>query len=152
MERHNVTKKVGILGIVANLFLFAIKIVIGFIGKSQSMIADAVNSAGDIFASLMTWIGNKIASVPNDEDHNYGHGKAEYIFSMIISLSMILVSVKMLYDSIIAVIIGNKLIFSWALVIVCSITILVKALLFLYTLYLYKKSYKKIFAIFNSKY
>lgn len=139
MERHNVTRKVGILGIVANLFLFAIKIVIGFIGHSWAMIADAVNSAGDIFASLMTWIGNKIASVPNDEDHNYGHGKAEYIFSMIISLSMILVSLKMLYDSIISIVIGNKLIFSWMLVIVCSITILIKFCLFLYTRYLYSK-------------
>lgn len=139
MERHNVTKKVGIIGIVANLFLFAIKIVIGFIGHSQSMIADAVNSAGDVFASLMTWIGNKIASVPNDDDHNYGHGKAEYIFSMIISISMILVSLKMLYDSIISIIIGNKLIFSWMLVFVCSITILIKFFLFLYTRYLYSK-------------
>lgn len=44
------------------------------------MIADAANSAGDIFASLMTFIGNKIASVPQDADHNFGHGKAEYIF------------------------------------------------------------------------
>ena len=139
MERHNVTKKVGIVGIIANLFLFVIKIIIGLIGRSQSMIADAVNSAGDIFASLMTWIGNKIASVPNDDDHNYGHGKAEYIFSMIISLSMILVSVKMLYDSIVSIVIGNKLIFSWMLVLVCSITILVKFGLFLYTSNLYKK-------------
>ena len=89
MERFDVTKRVGILGIVGNMFLFVIKIVIGFIGHSQAMIADAINSAGDIFASLMTWIGNKISSVPNDEDHNYGHGKAEYIFSMFISLSII---------------------------------------------------------------
>jgi len=80
--RFNDAKKIGMLGIIGNLFLFIIKIIVGFIGHSQSMIADAFNSAGDIFASLMTWIGNKISSVPNDEDHNYGHGKAEYIFSL----------------------------------------------------------------------
>ena len=74
------------------LFLLLIKALVGFISNSQAMIADSVNSAGDIFASLMTFIGNKIASVPNDEDHNLGHGKAEYIFSMFISISMILVS------------------------------------------------------------
>ena len=93
MERFDITKKVGVLGIIGNVFLFFIKIIIGFIGRSQAMIADAINSAGDIFASLMTFIGNKISSVPNDDDHNYGHGNAEYIFSMFISLSMIIVAI-----------------------------------------------------------
>ena len=79
-ERFKVTKKAGIYGIIGNVFLLAIKAIIGFTSKSQAMIADSINSAGDIFASLMTSIGNKIASVPGDEDHNFGHGKAEYIF------------------------------------------------------------------------
>ena len=68
------------LGIIGNLFLLIIKGIIGFITKSQAMIADAFNSAGDIFSSLMTFIGNKIASKPSDDDHNLGHGKAEYIW------------------------------------------------------------------------
>ena len=139
MERFNVTKKVGCLGIVGNIFLFVIKIVIGIIAHSQAMIADAINSAGDIFASLMTWIGNKISSVPNDDDHNYGHGKAEYIFSMLISISMIMISIKMLYDSIFSIIIGNKIIFSWSLIVVCIITIITKLGLYIYTKKLYKK-------------
>ena len=50
------------------------------------MIADAFNSAGDIFSSLMTFIGNKIANKPSDDDHNLGHGKAEYIYSLLISI------------------------------------------------------------------
>ncbi len=139
MERFDVTKKVGVLGIIGNMFLFAIKIVIGLIGRSQAMIADAINSAGDIFASLMTFIGNKISSVPNDDDHNYGHGKAEYIFSMFISLSMIIIAIKMLYDSIISIIMENKIIFSWNLIIACIITILIKLGLYFYTKSLYKK-------------
>ena len=68
--------------IIGNIFLLIIKAIIGFMSHSQALIADSFNSAGDIFASLMTFIGNKIASEPNDEDHNLGHGKAEYIFSM----------------------------------------------------------------------
>ena len=56
-----------------NIFLLIIKATIGFIAKSQAMIADSVNSASDIFASLMTFIGNKIASKPGDSDHNFGH-------------------------------------------------------------------------------
>ena len=99
MDRYNVTKKAGLLGILGNLFLLIIKGSIGFVCNSQAMIADAANSAGDIFASLMTWIGNKIASEPQDESHNFGHGKAEYIFSLFISISMIVVAAKLLYDS-----------------------------------------------------
>lgn len=89
MDRFVVTKRAGILGIVGNIFLLIIKAIVGFSFKSQAMIADSINSASDIFASLMTFIGNKIASEPNDDTHNFGHGKAEYIFSLFISISMI---------------------------------------------------------------
>lgn len=138
-EKFQVTKKAGILGIIGNIFLLIIKAIAGFTFKSQSMIADSFNSAGDIFSSLMTFIGNRIASVPNDEDHNFGHGKAEYIFSMFIGISMIFVAAKLFYDSISTLILGSNLKFSWLLVFVCIITILVKSLLYLYT----KKAYKK---------
>lgn len=138
-ERFNLTKKAGIYGIAGNIFLLVIKAITGFVFKSQSMIADSFNSAGDIFASLMTFVGNKISSVPNDEDHNFGHGKAEYIFSMFIGISMIFVACKLLYDSISTLILGSDLHFSWLLVVVCFITIIIKFALFLYT----KKASKK---------
>jgi len=75
MDRYKNTKIAGILGIFGNIFLLVIKATVGFMSKSQAMIADAVNSASDIFASLMTFIGNKIASKPGDADHNFGHRK-----------------------------------------------------------------------------
>ena len=140
MNRFETTRRVGILGIVGNIFLLIIKIIVGILAKSQSMIADAANSASDIFASLMTFIGNKIASEPSDEDHNFGHGKAEYIFSLFISISMIVVSLKILYDSALSIIYKNEIIFSWWLIIVCIITIVTKL-----TLYLYSKSALKKF-------
>ena len=140
MNRFETTRRVGILGIVGNIFLLIIKIAVGILAKSQSMIADAANSASDIFASLMTFIGNKIASEPSDEDHNFGHGKAEYIFSLFISISMIVVSLKILYDSALSIIYKNEIIFSWWLIIVCIITIVTKL-----TLYLYSKSALKKF-------
>lgn len=139
MDRFDVAKKVSILGIIGNIFLFVIKIFIGLFSKSQAMIADALNSVGDVFASVMTWIGNKISSVPHDEGHNYGHGKAEYIFSMFISISMMIVALKMLYDAVLSLILKNELIFSWMLIIVCIITIVVKLFLYLYTKNLYNK-------------
>lgn len=100
MEKFKLTEKASIFGIVGNIFLLIIKAIVGIVTKSQAMIADSVNSAGDIFSSLMTFIGNKIASKPKDDDHNLGHGKAEYIFSMLVSISMMFVAIKLLESSI----------------------------------------------------
>ena len=139
MDRFKAAKLAGIYGILGNIFLLFIKGFCGFIFKSQSMIADSVNSASDIFASLMTFIGNKIASEPGDKTHNFGHGKAEYLFSLFISLVMILVSLKILYDSCLSIVFKNEISFSWLLIIVCIITIILKFCLFLYTRSLAKK-------------
>ena len=111
MDRYQSAKRVSLFGIIGNIFLLIIKAIIGFLSHSQSMIADAANSASDIFASLMTFIGNKISSEPSDKTHNFGHGKAEYIFSFLISLSMILVSIKLLIDSVSSLINRNEFIF-----------------------------------------
>lgn len=132
-------KIVGLAGILGNIFLLIIKSSIGFITHSQAMIADSVNSASDIIASLMTFIGNKISSEPKDNDHNFGHGKAEYIFALFISITMILVSSKLFIDSISSLIQKSYFEFSWILVIVCIITIIIKFCLFLYTKFMFKK-------------
>ena len=150
MDRFEQTKKAGLYGIIGNIFLLIIKGTVGFIFRSQAMIADAANSAGDIFASLMTFIGNKIASTPEDDNHNFGHGKAEYLFSMFIAISMIVIAFKLLYDSIYTLIHGSNLSFSWLLVAVCITTIIVKLSLYLYTSRLAKK-YNNILLEANKK-
>ena len=138
-ERDNLAGNVGFLGILGNIILFVIKIVFGLISNSMALIADSFNSAGDIFASLMTWIGSRISSVPNDNDHNFGHGKAEYIFSMLIGISMIIVAGKLLYDSILSLVNGNMLTYSILLIVVCIVTIVVKVCLFIYCRIVYLK-------------
>ena len=139
MKKFKAISIASIIGILANLFLVVIKGTIGLITNSQSMIADAFNSAGDIFSSVMTFIGNKIASKPKDEDHNLGHGKAEYIYSMLISITMILLSLKVLINSCSSLIYRQKYEFSIWLIIVCIITIITKLSLYFYTNKLYKK-------------
>ncbi|MBR3524139.1 MAG: cation transporter [Bacilli bacterium] len=140
MERFKKVKIASILGIIGNIFLFIIKSIIGFITCSQAMIADTFNSAGDILSSLMTFIGNKIASKKPDEDHNLGHGKAEYIYSMLISVIMILTSLIIIKEAFMTLITkDNNYNFSFWLVIVCIVTILVKFMLFLYTNAIAKK-------------
>ena len=139
MERYKSVKTASILGIIGNIFLLVIKALIGLITNSQAMIADSFNSAGDIFSSFMTFIGNKIASKPRDNDHNLGHGKAEYIFSMLISLAMMIMSIKIFFDSLLSVINNKTYTYSNWLVVVCIVTILVKLALYIYTHKLSKK-------------
>lgn len=126
-------KKASILGVIGNIILLIIKGVIGFISGSQAMIADAFNSAGDVFSSFMTFIGNRIASKPSDDDHNLGHGKAEYIYSMFISITMMLMTFEVFKSSIKTLINGEKFTFSIWLIVVCLVTIIIKFSLFLYT-------------------
>lgn len=139
MDRYESARRAGILGVLGNLFLLIIKGIAGFTFRSQAMIADSFNSAGDILSSLFTFIGNKISSKPGDNDHNFGHGKSEYIFSFLISISMLIVSAKLLYDSAKSLIFHNTLEFSILLVVVCIVTILVKLSLFIYTKSLLRK-------------
>lgn len=132
-------KKVSIWGMIGNLFLLIIKAIIGFVTGSQAMLADAFNSASDIFSSIMTFIGNKIASKPRDDDHNLGHGKAEYIYSLFISIAMGLMSIKVIISAIKTIILGAKFSFSIWLVVVCVISIIVKFVLYIYANGVYKK-------------
>ena len=150
MKRIKSTKIASILGIIGNIFLLIIKAIIGFISGSKSMIADAFNSAGDIFSSIMTYIGNRISSKPRDDDHNLGHGKAEYIYSMLISISIILMAIYIFKDSLESLINKTKFVYSIWLIIVCLITIIIKILLYLYTNNIYKK-YNNLLVKANSK-
>ena len=150
MNRFKSTKIASVLGIIGNLFLLIIKGIVAFLSGSQAMIADAFNSAGDIFSSLMTYIGNKISSKKADDDHNLGHGKAAYIYSMLISISMILMAVLVLKDSLKSIFYGSEYTFSIWLIVVCIVTIIVKFLLYLYTNKLYKK-HNNLLILANSK-
>ncbi len=150
MNRFKSTKLASIFGILGNILLMIIKGIVALLTGSQAMTADAFNSAGDIFSSLMTYMGNKISSKPSDEDHNLGHGKAEYIYSMLISISMILMAMFVLKDSFISLVKGKTYDFSIWLIVVCLITIIVKLFLFLYTNKVYKK-YNNLLVKANSK-
>lgn len=150
MNRFKSVKRASIFGIVGNLFLLIIKSIIGFITNSQSMIADAFNSAGDIFSSFMTLIGNRIASIPSDDDHNLGHGKAEYIYSMLISVAMILMGFFVFKDSFASIFNNSKYEFSIWLIIVCIVTIIIKLALYIYTNKL-SKTYNNLLIKANSR-
>ncbi len=150
MNRYQSAQKTGALGIIGNVFLLIIKGIAGLTSNSQSMLSDAFNSLGDIFSSIMTYIGNKISSKEADEDHDLGHGKAEYIYSLLISISMFLLSIEVMKENINHFIHKEYMTYSNWLLVVCITTIIVKIGLYIYTNQLYKKT-KNILILANSK-
>lgn len=150
MDRYKSAKRVSILGIVGNIFLLIMKAIIAFFTHSQSMISDALNSAGDIVSSVMTYIGNKVSSKEADEDHNLGHGKAEYIFSMLISVLMIIVSISVFISSIKSLFVDYNYNYSIYLLVVCIITIILKFILYIITSRVAKK-YNNLLVSANAK-
>src|SRR5712672_1122467 len=83
--------RVTLIGLVINALLTSAKFTAGILGHSHALIADAVESLADIFSSIIVWRGVVIASLPEDEDHPYGHGKAEPIAAATVA-TMLLVA------------------------------------------------------------
>jgi cation diffusion facilitator family transporter len=87
-------------GILANTLLAAIKGVAGVLGNSYALIADAIESTTDIASSLIVWGGLKISGLPPDEDHPYGHGKAEPLAATVVALTLIAAAIGIAIQSI----------------------------------------------------
>jgi cation diffusion facilitator family transporter len=76
-------------GLLVNALLVLVKFIAGIVGHANALVADAVESSADIFSSLIVWMGLSIAARPADEDHPYGHGKAEPIAAAVVSLMLL---------------------------------------------------------------
>ncbi len=89
----------GILGIICNLILFMLKIIIGSLIGSIAIISDAFNNLSDIGSSFVTLIGAKLANQRPDKEHPFGHGRIEYICSLIVSFIIISVGIELVQSS-----------------------------------------------------
>jgi cation diffusion facilitator family transporter len=88
------------VGIIGNLALAGVKLLIGVMAKSQALIADSVHSASDVVGSAAVLIGLRAAERPPDEDHPYGHGKAESVAAIIVSVLLAIVGFEIGVSSI----------------------------------------------------
>jgi cation diffusion facilitator family transporter len=94
MTRHPVRQdadrgiRAAQVGILANAALAAIKLVAGLLGHTYALVADAVESAGDVVGSLVVWGGLAVAARPADDDHPYGHGKAEALAAAAVAMML----------------------------------------------------------------
>ncbi|KGX92565.1 transporter [Pontibacillus halophilus JSM 076056 = DSM 19796] len=88
------------ISIIAYLVLSVAKLIIAYFGSSQALRADGLNNATDVIASVAVLVGLKISRKPPDEDHHYGHFRAETIGSLIAAFIMVTVGLQVLYETI----------------------------------------------------
>ena len=98
----------GIVGIICNLILCIIKITVGLISGSISILADGFNNLSDMGSSLVTIIGFKLAGKPADRDHPFGHGRMEYMSAFIVSVLILIVGIDLMESSVKSLINNTK--------------------------------------------
>lgn len=89
----------GIIGIIVNLILFAIKLFVGFLTSSIAITADAFNNLSDAASSLITIFGFKLSNMPADKEHPFGHGRIEYLSALIVAFMVMLVGLQFIKSS-----------------------------------------------------
>lgn len=132
MKREKKIITTSIIGIVANVFLAAFKAAVGLLSRSVSVVLDAVNNLTDAMSSLVTIIGTKLAGRAPDRKHPLGHGRIEYLSTMIISVLVLYAGITSLIESIKKIITPETPDYSLASLIIISVAVLVKILLGLY--------------------
>lgn len=123
----------GIVGIICNFILCVIKMAVGFISGSISIMADGFNNLSDMGSSLVTIIGFKLAGKPADRDHPFGHGRMEYMSAFIVAVFILIVGVDLFENSATALINNDKSpTYSIVSVIVLVVSVLIKFWMYLF--------------------
>lgn len=99
-SRDQIIIRTSIIGIIANVFLAAFKAVVGLLANSIAVVLDAVNNLSDVLSSVITIIGTRLAKKQPDRKHPYGHGRAEYLSSTIISVIVLYAGITSLVESV----------------------------------------------------
>ena len=138
-DRSKVIVRTSIIGILANLGLVAIKLTVGLIALSVSIIMDAVNNLSDALSSTITVIGTKLSQKKPDAKHPYGHGRIEYVTSLAIGIIILVAGGLAIYESIKSIVEHTEPRFEIYSVILIGVAVLVKIVLGLYFRHVGKK-------------
>ena len=143
--RENYGILAGILGIICNAILFTLKLIIGYLTTSGAIISDAFNNLSDMGSSLVSTASAKISSKRPDKGHPFGHGRFEYIATLVVAFLIIFMGLEIIISatmSLIAIIQGKKEVvynINYVLLGILSVSLLIKLWMFCYNRYLGKK-------------
>ena len=125
---HRAAIRAAQTGLVVNALLAAVKLAAGIFGHTYALVADAVESTADIVASLVVWGGLHIAAQPADENHPYGHGKAEALAAAVVSLMLIVAALGIAAEAVREIMTPHRPPAPWTLGVLVAV-VLVKWLL-----------------------
>ena len=131
-DRSKKIVRTSIIGILANLGLVAVKAVVGLFANSISIIMDAINNLSDALSSVITIVGTKLAQKKPDAKHPYGHGRIEYVTSLVISIIILVAGSAAIAESVINIFNPREVKFEIYSVILIAIAVVVKIVLGLY--------------------
>lgn len=116
----------GAVGIVTNLLVAVVKLVLGLLAASVSVMADAINNLSDAGSSLVTMVGFKLSGRPADREHPYGHARIEYLTGLIVSFIIVLLGGMFLLESVDKILNKSESDFSWLAIVILGISVAVK--------------------------
>ena len=119
----------GVLGIIANTLLFAVKLFVGILSASVAVIADAFNNFTDFMSSIITMVGFKLSGMPADKEHPFGHARFEYITGLIVACVIFFIGFETGKASIEKIINGGGTDFSYLTIAILGFAIIVKVCL-----------------------
>jgi len=128
-RRDSIIIRTSIIGIITNFLLAAFKAAVGTISGSIAITMDAVNNLSDSASALITIVGTKLAQKPADKEHPFGHGRAEYLSAMIISVIILYAGVTSLVESIKKIINPTVPDYSILSLIIVAVAVIVKIVL-----------------------
>ena len=116
-------KLAGTIGIGCNFLLFLLKLIVGLISGSVSVMADALNNLSDAAASVVTLLGFRLAQRPADSDHPYGHARYEYLSGLAVAAMILAVGLELMKSSVEKIIAPSAVSFTavTAVILLCSI-------------------------------
>lgn len=137
--RGKYTALCGIVGILGNLFSFVAKLIIGLVFSSIAIISDAFNNLGDVINSSVSVFSAKISNKRADREHPFGHGRFEYVASLVVGFLIIFMAVELLREAIAKIINPVPIATGFILYLVLGFYILLKLWMFLYNRYYARK-------------
>ncbi|MFH2042765.1 MAG: cation diffusion facilitator family transporter, partial [Acidobacteriota bacterium] len=129
-QREKQMRGITLIGLVVNVFLTTIKLLGGYLLRSASLVADGIHTISDLVTDVMVLFGVRIANRPADETHPYGHKKFESVFSFLVGMVLLLVSVQLVVTSVRAIILQKTNIPGWPVLVVAGISVVMKERLF----------------------